>query len=47
MAREKYLIAHPESDIGDPNEADKRGYVLVAIKPTGLLVYRRKAWWER
>ena len=46
IERSRYIDAHPESDLGDPNEAYKRGWVLVAIKPNGLLVYRRKAWWE-
>lgn len=44
--REKYTDAHPESVLGDPNKADKLGWVLVAIKPNWLLVYRRKRWWE-
>ena len=43
----KYETAHPESDNGDPNEADRRGLTLVAIRPDGLLVYRRRHWWVR
>lgn len=42
-----YVEAHPKSDLGDYDEADKRGLVLVAIKPNGLLVYRRKTWMEK
>lgn len=46
MKRERYLDAHPESVLGNPNEAYKRGWILVAIKPNGLMWYRRKRWWE-
>lgn len=42
----KYEIAHPDSPLGDPNEADRKGLELVAIKPNGLMVYRRKPWWR-
>lgn len=42
-----YMTAHPKSDIGDPNEAIKAGWVLVAIQPNDLRVYRRINWIER
>jgi hypothetical protein len=42
----KYETAHPESKWGDPNVADKDGLDLVAIKPNGILVYRRRPWWR-
>lgn len=42
----KYVIAHPDSELGDPNFADERGLDLVAIKPNGFMVYRRRPWWR-
>jgi hypothetical protein len=41
----KYRTAHPGSEMGDPNVADRDGYELVAVRPDGLLIYRRKPWW--
>ncbi len=46
MRHQKYISAHPESVLGDPNEAYKRGWFLVAVQPNGLLWYRRKRFWE-
>lgn len=42
----KYVVAHPDSLLGDPNFAHKQGMDLVAIKPNGLMVYRRRPWWR-
>ena len=41
--KDTYVSAHPESDVCDPNEADRRGYELVAIQPNGVLIYRKKS----
>ena len=41
-ARSRYVLAHPASDMGDPNYSEERGYDLVAIRPDGLMVYRRR-----
>jgi hypothetical protein len=44
-SRFKYIVAHPNSDLGDPNAADSLGYELVTFLPNadaGLYLYRRK-----
>jgi hypothetical protein len=43
----KYISAHPESEMGNPNYSDRKGYELVAIQPNGVMIYRRKAWLRR
>ena len=43
----RYIIAHPESDLGDPNSAVKNGWILVAIQPNNLRVYRKINWLEK
>lgn len=46
-AKSTYVIAHPDSEMGDPNWTDRQGYELVTIQPNGLMIYRRKPWWRR
>jgi hypothetical protein len=50
-SKSTYVLAHPDSEMGDPNWCDQRGYELVAIQPDGLMIYRRKLqrkpWWRR
>lgn len=41
-----YVIAHPGSELGDPNVAHTRGLDLIAIKPNGFMVYKRRPWWR-
>jgi hypothetical protein len=44
-----YITAHPESALGDPNEAHKHGWRFVAFLPNdgaGLILYRRRNWLE-
>ena len=45
MNRHRYIRAHWDSELGDPNYADKKGYVLVGEDNEGLMIYRRK-WWN-
>jgi hypothetical protein len=42
----KYMMVHPKSFYGDPNKADKFSFDLIAIKPDGLMVYKRRPWWR-
>lgn len=43
----RYIIAHPESAIGDPDKAFLDGWVLVTIQPNNLRVYRKRNWLEK
>jgi len=46
----RYIVAHPDSELGEPNEAKKRGFVFVAFLPNkgdGLFLYRRQTWLEK
>lgn len=45
--KDLYVTAHPHSLAGDPNVAGDAGYDLVAIHPSGMLIYKRKTWWRR
>lgn len=47
--RRPYMTAHPDSELGDPNEAQKAGWRFVAFLPNegaGLYLYRRRTWLE-
>lgn len=45
--RSLYVAAHPLSDTGDPNCADRIGYELVSVRPDGLMIYANRGGGER
>ena len=47
LGKAKYVTAHPNSQMGDPNYSDYLGYDFVAFQPDGLMVYRRQSWLRR
>lgn len=41
-----YIIAHPDSELGNLNYAYAEGMDLIAINPDGLMIYKRRPWWR-
>lgn len=47
MREERFVVAHPESQMGNYEWAWRAGWRLLAIRPNGLLVYQRRGWLAR
>lgn len=44
---DRYFFAHPETEFGYLNNAEKKGYRLIFVFNNGVLLFRRKNWLER